>query len=121
MLLRGIPFHLALLKIQGGPTGADREFCLRFGRRLAEQSDRREYRSEGEWRREGTDRRSYRYYWSTGELVAQMIRVVAILAFLPGGITLLGRHFEATVPGAQGTLRTPECSASPPRSGRRRN
>lgn len=35
---------------------------------------------------------------ATGELMAALTKVVAVLAFAPGGVSALGLHFEATYP-----------------------
>ena len=103
MLMTGVPLATADLAKQGGPNAADFEFCQRFGLRIASQTDRLQSKERGEWIGDkdparvalGTDTK--RYHWSTGQLMSQLIHATAIMAFCPGGVTVLGVHFEAAV------------------------
>jgi hypothetical protein len=77
-----VPLLIHEMRRRGGPDAADWGRCLELGQRIAECGDRILYRSgkRGE----------------TAALVTDLARALALLAFVPGGVTFLGLHFEAT-------------------------
>ena len=74
----GVPLVIAQLQRHGGPTEQHLKFARIFARTLGEKGDQLLYRGK-----------------ETAILANQLIEAVAIAAFQPGGIRLLGLHFEA--------------------------
>jgi hypothetical protein len=75
-----VPFAIAEMRECGGPTESDREFVAAFGQILAEKGDVLLY---GGRKGEAT------------ELVNQLVRALAVLAYQPGGVSVFGLSFEA--------------------------
>lgn len=82
-LSAAVPLYILELYERGGPEPEAFSAASAFGAVLAERGDRLLFRSElpGE----------------TAELFNRLARTLAVLAFLPDGITLFGEHFDAAV------------------------
>ena len=80
-----LPFavHLRIFELTraGGPNEADYEFAQTFGSRLAEKGDILLY---------GGGKKG-----EPADLFNELARAVAVLSFCPGGLDLLGEHYEA--------------------------
>lgn len=89
-LALGVPQAMRELARRGGPIEADWEVAQAFGDTLAERADNLLYRSKkrGE----------------TARLCAELIRHMAVMAYVPGGVSLLGLHFDAGTPDSNGVV-----------------
>ena len=76
-----VPLYIAELKEKGGPDKADFALMQEAGRALAAKGDRLLYRCE----KKG----------ETAALVGELAFGIAILSFLPGGVTTFGYHWES--------------------------
>jgi len=76
-----VPIAIIDLQQQGGPTDWHREQARAFGHVLGSEGDTLLYNVKGK----------------TGKNMGKFCEVLAILAFVPGGITTFGLHFEANV------------------------
>lgn len=87
-----VPFAIHDLVEQGGPSASDYEWMAAW-RGLTEHGDDLLFRSEkrGE----------------SAKLFVDLVRVVSILAFAPGGITTFGTHYEAHLRAASDPPYTP--------------
>lgn len=74
-----VPLAIDEIRERGGPTDADRDFAAAFGRMLAHKGDVLLYGG-----RRG----------EAAELVSQLARALAVLAYQPGGVSVFGLHFE---------------------------
>lgn len=85
-----VPFRMLELHQRGGPSDLDWEETRAFGDVLPYAGDNLIYKSgkRGE----------------TARLMSDTIRAVAVLAFVPGGITIYGLHFDAGTPDSEGTV-----------------
>jgi hypothetical protein len=75
-----VPLRLAELRRQGGPTEADWQRTAEVGQEIAEHGDWLMFRGP----RQG----------DTARLVGKVVDAVAMLAYCPGGIDILGVHWE---------------------------
>lgn len=75
-----VPFLICELKRRGGPTDRPSESAKAFSDVLAEKGDILLYRSN----KRGESSRVFN----------QAARAIAVGAFLPGGITIFGKHYE---------------------------
>lgn len=89
-LATGVPIAMFDLALQGGPLEGDWARARAFALPLAAHGDDILFRSK----RPGV----------TADLVAQLIRAVAVLAYAPGGVTTFGLHFDAGQPDAEGAI-----------------
>lgn len=80
-----VPFVIHDLIAQGGPSESDHEWMAAW-RGLTEHGDDLLFRSQ----RKG----------ESAKLFVDLVRVVSILAFAPGGISTFGTHYEAHVRAA---------------------
>ncbi len=76
-----VPIAIFDLQQMGGPTEYHLEEAQKFGFVLGEKGDSLLYYVKGQ----------------TGKMMGRFCEAVAILAFCPGGVTVFGLHFEATV------------------------
>ncbi|MFH1486630.1 MAG: hypothetical protein ABIH46_11210 [Chloroflexota bacterium] len=74
-----VPLRIADLQQHGGANDADFDRARAFVSDLCEHGDALLYREKGR----------------TGEMAGRLVDAIAVLAFLPGGITIFGQHFEA--------------------------
>lgn len=79
-LLMAVPLSMMTLAERGGPDADDMAAAIAYSDDLAEHGDDLIFG--------GGDR-------SSRELVAGLVRAIAVLAYAPGGITLFGQHWEA--------------------------
>lgn len=75
-----VPLVIADIHGRGGPTDDDNALARDFAQTLAEKGDILLYGGK-----EG----------DAGELLSQLARALAVLAFQPGGVSVFGLHFEA--------------------------
>lgn len=89
-LILGVPKAMDDLRLRGGPDAADWEKARTFADTLAEKGDNLIYKStkKGE----------------TAALCAELIRMLAIMAFVPGGVSAWGLHFDAGTPDESGQI-----------------
>jgi hypothetical protein len=80
-----VPIAIFDLQKQGGPSEWHFEQCHAFSWKLGAEGDTLLYRVKGK----------------TGKIMGEFCEVVAALAFVPGGISVFGLHFEAKVEDAQ--------------------
>ena len=80
-LSAAVPLHILEYYERGGITEADLAWIKDFGHELGEQADRLLFRSakRGE----------------TATLFNKLARSIAILSYIPGGVTTFGQHYEA--------------------------
>lgn len=83
-LILGVPNAMRDLHLQGGPLERDWESARTFAETLATQGDNLLYKSK----KKG----------ETAALMAQLIRALAVMAYVPGGVTAWGLHFDAGTP-----------------------
>lgn len=76
-----VPFKIWELQQRGGPTDTDWEWAATQTDVIAEKGDVILYKDP----KRGV----------TGSLMGNLIRVLAIMAFVPGGVTFAGIHFDA--------------------------
>lgn len=76
-----VPGCIADLQRIGGPSDWHFGQAATFSSRLGAEGDTLLYRVKGK----------------TAEMMARLCEVVAIMAFVPGGVSLMGLHFEAQV------------------------
>ena len=78
-----MPLYIAELQEKGGPNEADLLFAQQVGQAVAAKGDRLLHRcgKKGE----------------TAALVSELAFGVAVLSFLPGGVTAFGQHWESFV------------------------
>lgn len=76
-----VPFAIHDLVVRGGPSEADWQWARDWSDTLAAHGDNLLYRGE----KKG----------ESAKLFAELVRVVATLAFMPGGITLFDTHYVA--------------------------
>ena len=88
-LAASVPFRMLDLEQQGGPSDLDWEAAQAFGDVLAFQGDVLMFREKK---------------GQAAGLMADLIRTVAVMAFAPGGVTLLGLHFDAGRPDSAGDV-----------------
>lgn len=81
-----VPIRIMELKRRGGPTEEDFQRAREFSQVLGESGDALLFPVPGK----------------TAALANRLAETVAVLAFVPGGITLFDQHYEAKVPGAGG-------------------
>jgi hypothetical protein len=80
--------EIAHLQSMGGPVRSDYEQLRRFSNMLEDDPDRilsLQFGGKAVGLKKG----------ETAKVFAQLARVIAVLAFYPGGITIFGSHFEA--------------------------
>jgi len=78
-----VPLRIDEIRRRGGPTAADLKKAQDYGITLASRGDRLLFRSK----KKG----------ETAELFNGLAHAVAVLAFLPGGVTLFDRTWSADV------------------------
>jgi len=78
-----VPIAIAELHKQGGPLNRHFQEAQAFGFKLAEHGDELLYHVK----KRGV----------TGKLMGQFCKTVAVMAFVPGGVTVFGLHFEEKV------------------------
>jgi hypothetical protein len=76
-----VPLALAELERRGGPDATDWQAAQAYAATLAEKGDQLLYRSR-----------------ETAAVFAGLVRALAVLAFAPGGVRLLGLHWERPTP-----------------------
>lgn len=76
-----VPLRIRELQQVGGATEQDFERARAFVPDLCEHGDALLYREKGR----------------TGEMAGRLVDAIAVLAFLPGGISIFGQHFEAVM------------------------
>jgi hypothetical protein len=76
----GVPVRALELMHHGGPSRFDFDEARAFADVLAEKGDILQFRGgkKGE----------------AGEIMGGLIRAVAVMAFVPGGVTVFGAHFQ---------------------------
>lgn len=89
-LAAGVPLAMADLERQGGPLERDYAEARAFGETIATEGADILFRS----RKRGV----------TAALVTRLIRALAVLAYVPGGVTVAGLHFDAGRPDADGKV-----------------
>ena len=89
-LIMGVPNAMRDLHLQGGPLDRDWEAARAFADTLAEKGDNLIYKSK----KKG----------ETAQLCAELIRTLAVMAFVPGGVTAWGLHFDAGWPDSEGKV-----------------
>ena len=82
-LSAAVPLHSMGYQERGGPTPEDWARAKAFGPILGEQADRLLFRSK----KQG----------ETASLFNRLADAIAILSYVPGGVTMFGTHWE-TVP-----------------------
>lgn len=87
-LIMGVPNAMRDLHLQGGPLERDWQEARAFADTLATQGDNLLYKSK----KKG----------ETAALMTQLIRVLAVMAYVPGGVTAWGLHFDAGTPDSTG-------------------
>lgn len=92
MLEATVPLRMLELRQQGGPTQTDWDEARAFGDRLGPEGDNLLFRGHKRGQ--------------TAGLAASLIRVLAVAAFAPGGITFAGTHYDAGMPDATGDRRS---------------
>lgn len=80
-LSSAVPLHMEELKKRGGPTEEDFKFAQEFSSVLGSKGDCLLYKSD----KKG----------ETADLFNKTARSIAILSFMPGGVSLFGCHWEA--------------------------
>lgn len=78
-LSAAVPGCIADLQRIGGPSDWHLEQAAKFSEDLGSKGDALLYRVKGE----------------TARMMARLCEVVAIMAFVPGGVAIMGLHFEA--------------------------
>lgn len=73
-----VPLHIAKYKQKGGPSPADFDRCREYSQQLGEHGDALLYKIPGQ----------------TSQMMNMLLDAIAILAFVPGGITFFGIHYE---------------------------
>lgn len=76
-----VPLAIADIERRGGPDNADWEQARAFADTLGEQGDQLLYRDQ-----------------ATARLASQLARALAVLAFVPGGVTVGPLRWECRVP-----------------------
>lgn len=76
-----VPIAIADLQRCGGPTDLDRERMHAFSEKLGGEGDTLLYQVRGK----------------SGKIMGEFCKALAVMAFVPGGVTAFGLHFEATV------------------------
>lgn len=74
-----VPFWIAQIKESGGPTEDDFAVARVLAQKIAEHGDIAQFRAKGK----------------TAEIANAVARGIALCAYVPGGITVFGRHWEA--------------------------
>lgn len=90
-LTLGVPQAMRELARRGGPTEADYEAARAFGEVVAHPgAEALLFRSpkRGE----------------TARMCSDLIRAIGVMAFVPGGVRLLGLHFDAGTPDSDGAI-----------------
>lgn len=85
-----VPFRMLELRAQGGPTKAEWEETRAFADVLGSEGDNLLYLSK----KKG----------ETARLMRGLIRAMAVMAFVPGGVTAWGLHFDAGTPDNAGAV-----------------
>lgn len=82
-LMLSVPLRVMEYKRRGGPQDEDFDRVRGFAQVLAEKGDRLLYKSDvpGE----------------TADIANRTADAIAVMSFLPGGITLFGEHWESNV------------------------
>lgn len=86
----GVPLAMHELERQGGPLERDYEQARAFGVTIATEGADILFRSK----KRGV----------TANLMTRLIRALAVLAYAPGGVTVVGLHFDAGRPDADGKV-----------------
>ena len=76
-----VPIAIFDLQQQGGPDVYHQERARAFSSKLGAEGDTLLYNVKGK----------------TGKIMGEFCEVLAVLAFVPGGVTVFGLHFEAVV------------------------
>jgi len=76
-----VPFRILELRARGGPTDREWEEIRAFADVLACEGDAVLYKGH----KKG----------DTARMVSRLIRTLAVMAFVPGGVTAWGLHFDA--------------------------
>lgn len=87
-LILGVPNAMRDLHLNGGPLDSDWAEARAFADTLATQGDNLLYKSK----KKG----------ETAALMTQLIRALAVMAYVPGGVTAWGLHFDAGAPDSTG-------------------
>lgn len=87
-LVAAVPLALADLARRGGPSDSDRDDMHSFSQVLAEHGDALLYRV--------TTPAACAGGYSSAQMFTRLVRALAVLAYVPGGITLFGEHWEVT-------------------------
>lgn len=89
-LILGVPNAMRDLRLLGGPLDHDWEQARAFSDTLAEQGADLLFKSK----KKG----------ETAALCTKLIRMLAVMAFVPGGVDVFGLHFDAGTPDAGGAI-----------------
>lgn len=76
-----VPLHIAEYKLKGGPSEDDFARCPEYARMLGEHGDALLYKIPGQ----------------TAQMMNMLLDAIAVLAFLPGGVTVFGVHYEESL------------------------
>lgn len=76
-----VPLRIHMLVERGGPAAWEWSEAKEFGDVLGEKGDVLQYGKNGE----------------AAQLFNQMAKAIAVLAFVPGGVSVFGVHYEAYV------------------------
>src|SRR5262245_16521250 len=85
-----VPFRMLDLAAQGGPTEADWAEARAFADVLAFEGDAVLFRGH----KKG----------DTARVMRGLIRALAVMAFVPGGVSAWGLHFDAGMPDSSGEV-----------------
>lgn len=85
-----VPFRMLELTQQGGPLERDWQEARAFGDIAAYEGDNLLFKGH----KKG----------DTARVMAGLIRALAVMAFVPGGVTAWGLHFDAGMPDSEGTV-----------------
>jgi hypothetical protein len=83
-----VPFRMLELRQWGGPTEHDWQEARDFAEILACEGDRLLFKGH----KKG----------DTARMMRGLIRAIAVMAFVPGGVTAWGLHFDAGTPDSTG-------------------
>jgi len=85
-----VPFRMLELRQQGGPLERDWQEARDFAEVLATEGDAALFKGH----KKG----------DTARVVKGLIRALAVMAFVPGGVTAWGLHFDAGTPDSSGAI-----------------
>lgn len=86
MLDLAVPLRIMMLQARGGPTDTDWELVQMYGVNGLQHADELLFGGSGKI---GDAPREF----------SALAQAIAVLAFLPGGVTLFGRHYESKCDG----------------------